>query len=302
MSWYNYYAFYQPAEPREVKGGIKAHSGQRTFGKSWWAKRWIRVLENFNIGARLGSGRAYARKGQVTSVEIRPGKVIAQVQGTRPHPYKVSIGVKTLSKTQWKKIASLLSRRAIFAAKLLTGEMPDNIEEAFTEAGLTLFPRRAGDLKTDCSCPDWSNPCKHIAAVYYLLGEEFDRDPFLIFKLRGMERKELMDLLSGQKSGKRRYSSLPETTRKDENGFSAPPPEPLSIEPEAFWGKADMSEAANYTARIPSTSAALPRRLGNFPFWRGEENFFAVLDKIYKAASPIGLDLFLGEKKLTDGE
>ena len=90
---------------------------------------------------------------------------------------------------------SALARQAIFAAKLLAGEMPQDIETVFEEAGLSLFPAKLGDLETDCSCPDWSNPCKHIAAVYYLLGEEFDRDPFLIFTLRGMDRDELVALL-----------------------------------------------------------------------------------------------------------
>src|SRR5947209_5067370 len=175
--WYSRY-YFPRSRPREAKGGIKAQSMRGGFGQSWWAKRWIQVLESFNIGARLGRGRSYARNGQVLSIDIDKGTVKAKVQGSRPKPYDITIGVKTLSTADWKKLANALARQALYAAKLLAGEMPQDIEEAFTGEKLSVFPEKLGDLTTDCSCPDWSNPCKHIAAVYYLLGEEFDRDPF----------------------------------------------------------------------------------------------------------------------------
>ena len=196
MSRWYHYPYFERSIPRATKGGIKAQSKRGTFGESWWAKRWITILESFDIGARLGRGRSYARRGQVLSIEIDKGKVTARVQGSRPKPYDVKLEIKTLQAADWKKLAKTLSREAIFSAKLLAGEMPQDIEKAFKEAGLSLFPEKLKDLKTACSCPDWSNPCKHIAAVYYLLGEEFDRDPFLIFKLRGMNRENLIATLS----------------------------------------------------------------------------------------------------------
>ena len=176
------YENYEESRPRQVKGGIKAQSQRGTFGQSWWAKRWIGVLESFDIGARLSRGRSYARRGQVLSIDIDKGTVKAEVQGSRPRPYRVNVAVKTLVSEEWSKLADVLATRAIFSAKLLAGAMPENIEEAFKDVGLSLFPNKGSDLETDCSCPDWSNPCKHVAAVYYLLGEEFDRDPFLILK------------------------------------------------------------------------------------------------------------------------
>ena len=193
--YHRYYDFFPRSVPRKAKGGIKAQSKRGTFGGSWWARRWIAVLEGFDIGARLGRGRSYARRGQVLSINIDKGRVSAKVQGSRSRPYDVVIKVKTLSAAEWKKLAKALSRQALFAAKLLSGEMPQDIEAAFKAARLSLFPERLRDLVTDCSCPDWSNPCKHIAAVYYLIGEEFDRDPFLLFKLRGMSREEVIGLL-----------------------------------------------------------------------------------------------------------
>ncbi len=280
------YDYYEPSQPRQVKGGIKAQSQRGTFGSSWWAKRWIATLEGFDIGARLGRGRSYARRGQVLSINIDQGTVDAEVQGSRSWPYQVHIKVKTLKKKDWRKLAPVLAKRAIFSAKLLAGQMPENVEEAFTDAGLSLFPSRGSDLNTDCTCPDWSNPCKHVAAVYYLLGEEFDRDPFLIFKLRGIEREELTGLLGSQ------LESTPATKQEEEPDL---PPEPLPEDPEAFWGQTGGEYDLGEEVFIPAISAALPSRLGNFPFWQGQEGFLTTMEKIYRQASSTGLKVFLGE-------
>jgi uncharacterized Zn finger protein len=284
--WRNEY--YQPSRPRQVKGGIKAQSQGGTFGQSWWARRWIEVLESFDIGARLSRGRSYARQGQVLSIDVNEGVVEAEVQGSQPIPYQVNVKVKTLTKKEWSKLGKILGGRAIFSAKLLAGEMPENIEEAFKDAGLSLLPSKGSDLKTDCSCPDWSNPCKHIAAVYYLLGEEFDRDPFLIFKLRGIERQELTGLIVSRPGASLLSDQRPEPP---------PPPELLPEDPEAFWGQSGSEYDPGEEVYIPSLPAALPRRLGNFPFWQGQESFLTAMEKIYGQASPIGLNVFLGEYK-----
>ena len=175
--WYR--EFFPRSRPRAAKGGIKSQSKRGAFGQSWWAKRWIAVLESFDIGARLGRGRSYARQGQVVSIDVEPGIVKAKVQGTQPRPYSIKIKLKPLSDQDWDKVTEAMASQAIFAAKLLAGEMPADIEEAFDAVNVALFPTAETDLDTDCSCPDWANPCKHIAAVYYLLAERFDEDPFL---------------------------------------------------------------------------------------------------------------------------
>jgi uncharacterized Zn finger protein len=285
MGWRDddYGRYFPPSRPRQAKGGIKAQSKRGEFGTSWWAKRWIAVLEGFNIGARLGRGRSYARGGQVLSIQVEKGKVAATVQGSRPKPYDITIGVKTLSAADWKTLAEALSRQALFAAKLLAGEMPQDIEQVFREAGLSLFPMKLGDLKTGCSCPDPSNPCKHIAAVYYLLGEEFDRDPFLIFTLRGLTREELLDLL-GNAGTPAEAAPAPEVVL---------PPEPLTAEVDAFWGGGEPGDNAFGQVEVPPQPAALPRRLGGFPFWRGQQPFLQAIEPDYAAASPRGLDVFL---------
>lgn len=279
------YNYYEPSRPREVRGGIKAQSQRGAFGQSWWARRWIEALESFNIGARLGRGRSYARRGQVLSIDINKGIVEAEVQGSLPQPYRINIKVKTLGREAWNKLAEALSARAIFSAKLLAGEMPENIEDAFKGAGLSLFPDHSDALDTECSCPDWSNPCKHIAAVYYLLGEEFDRDPFLIFKLRGIERQELTSLIGG----------LPESASTEPETGPPSPPEPLPEEPDAFWGTMGREYGPGEEVYVPALSAALPKRLGNFPFWRGQEGFLNAMENVYRKASSIGINVFLGE-------
>ena len=291
--WYrSYYPRFPRSRPRQAKGGIKAQSKRGAFGASWWAKRWIAVLESFDIGARLGRGRSYARNGQVLSIDVAKGTVKAKVQGSRPQPYDVTIRVQGLSKADWKKLADALAGQALFAAKLLAGEMPPDIEQAFTAAGLSLFPEKLGDLTTACSCPDYSNPCKHIAAVYYLLGEEFDRDPFLVFKMRGLSREELVELLGAAGAGKASGQAA-----AVEAEAPALPPEPLPAEASAFWGGGELPADLFGEVAISPVPAALPRRLGSFPFWRGGERFLDALEPAYREAARHGLDVFLGEGK-----
>lgn len=291
--------FFPPSIPQAVKGGIKAQSKQGAFGKSWWAKRWIQVLEGFNIGARLSRGRAYARKGQVTAITIDKGQIAGMVQGSRPKPYHVTITVKDIATTEWKKLINVLAGQALFAAKLLAGQMPQDIEEVFKKAGLSLFPSQLKDLHTDCSCPDWSNPCKHIAAVYYLMGEEFDRDPFLLFKLRGLSREELVRLLGETNHPKKKtkgQSRVESVGRMEqEQPEPAPSPEPLPVDLATFWGDSVIEEGFLGEVQVPAMPASLPKRLGHFPFWRGEERFLDALEPIYAAASPVGMNVFIGE-------
>src|SRR6516162_4970939 len=267
MSWW-YRDFYPPSRPRKVKGGIKAQTKRGSFGQSWWAKRWISVLESFPIGARLGRGRSYARNGQVLSVDIAKGEVKAKVQGSQRQPYRVAIKVDTLTAKQWEKVVEALSSQARFVVKLLAGEMPTDIEEVFAKAKISLFPQSEGDLLTDCSCPDWSNPCKHVAAVYYLLGEEFDRDPFLLFQLRGLRREALLQRLSRLTPVSEAASAAVEVTAM---GRAAYPATPLPSDPAGFWYVGDrLPEDVFGEVQTPPVSAAWLLRLGSFPFWRGE--------------------------------
>jgi uncharacterized Zn finger protein len=184
-----------PARPRRVEGGIKAKSKRGAIGEQWWSRRLIDVLESWGMSGRLARGRSYARAGQVLDFKLTQGKVTAQVQGSRVRPYDVRIGVLPLTTAQWRRVLDRLASQALFRAKLLAGEMPHQIEEVFADCGTPLFPRTPNDLDMRCSCPDWEVPCKHLAAVCYVLAEEFDRDPFGLLAWRGRGREELLAAL-----------------------------------------------------------------------------------------------------------
>jgi uncharacterized Zn finger protein len=182
---------YSPG-PIPVDGGIKAKSKRGAIGEQWWSRRFIAVLESYGMSGRLQRGRSYARKGQVLEFSLTQGKVTARVQGSRPQPYNVSIKVLPLTKPQWRAVEARLASQALFRAKLLAGEMPAEIEEVFASCGTPLFPRSASDLDMRCSCPDWGVPCKHLAAVCYVLAEVFDEDPFQMLAWRGQGREALL--------------------------------------------------------------------------------------------------------------
>lgn len=295
MAWDFDWRFPPASKPLQAKGGIRAQSARGSFGRSWWARRWNEVLEGFDLGARLGRGRSYARRGQVLSIDVGPGRVSARVQGSRPSPYEVEITVQPLSTGQWQQVSAELGRRALFAAKLLAGEMPQDIEKVFEAAKVPLFPAHGQDLVTDCSCPDWSNPCKHIAAVYYLLGEAFDRDPFLLFRLRGMEREALVQAIGESLAATAPHAD--DAPPVPEAGAEPPAADPLPADPERFWASPPEPGDPFGEVRTPDGPAALPARLGAFPFWRGEERLLEALTPVYRNASPTGLAAFLGETR-----
>ena len=278
-----YYDYYEPSKPKKVKDGIKAKNQRGSFGNTWWSKRWISVLESFGWSNRLQRGRTYARKGQVVDIDIDKGKIKSHVQGSRPKPYKVEIKMVEISDKDWEKVADAMAEQAIFAAKLLAGEMPEDIEEAFKTARVNLFPDES-DIETDCSCPDWANPCKHIAAVYYLLGERFDEDPFLIFLLRGHSKDEMMDMLRRRRA----ESSQPSETeaQADEeieelSDFETPE---LSAS-ASFWEFKENADNFKVEIKSPEVEMGAIKKLGKPPFWNYRKDLFEVLKSTYNAAS-----------------
>ena len=189
MTWRR---FEEYGPPIRVEGGLKARSERGDIGESWWSKRFLTVLESFALGTRLTRGRSYARKGQVLSLEVSPGKVTSTVQGSRPKPYTVTVGLAAFDDRTWRQVEEALAGQAIYSARLLAGEMPAQIEDVFSAAGAPLFPASVKALTMKCTCPDYEVPCKHIAATFYLLAEAFDTDPFQILHWRGREREPLL--------------------------------------------------------------------------------------------------------------
>ena len=267
------YFYFKPTKAIKTKDGIKAQSKRGAFAKSWWAQRWIAALERLVDSGRLSRGRSYARKGQVLSIDETKDGIAARVQGSRSTPYKISIKINRLTDAEWNKVIDALAEQAIFTAQLLAGEMPQDIEQAFERAKVSLFPSRGGDLQTDCSCPDYSNPCKHIAAAHYILGERFDEDPFLIFRLRGRTQEQVM-----QELRKRRAGGDEADEAVEEEAEEAETALPLEEQIENFWNARAPLEGFSVSIRPPMVETPLLKRLGeaNFVPEPGLQNLLSI--------------------------
>ncbi len=257
MSWRDYDDFYTPSKPIEAKDGIKARSQRGAFAKNWWAQRWIAALERLMDSGRLTRGRSYARKGQVLSIDETKDGIAAKVQGSRSTPYKIKIQITPLSDAEWEKVFDALAEQAIFTAQLLAGEMPQEIESAFEAARVSLFPAKRADLKTDCSCPDPTNPCKHIAAAHFILGERFDEDPFLVFRLRGRTQEQVMAALRQRRAGDE------ESVETAEEIEFVPA---LEAQIAHFWEFTAPLEGFAVSIRPPAIEMPLLKRLGEANF------------------------------------
>ena len=201
--YYDYgYPYYTPSTPIKAKGGIKVKSKKGEMAKKWWSKRFIEILASYGWSNRLDRGRRYARSGQVLRVSVEKDKVSAEVQGSMPKPYKIEIQFPEISEGTWTRIILSMKEKPEFASQLLAGEVMPELEELFKGAGSSLFPVKSKDIKMECSCPDYAVPCKHISAVFYVLGDTFDEDPFLLFQLRGRTKEEIMKSISGSVSAK----------------------------------------------------------------------------------------------------
>ncbi len=177
----------------------------------WWVQRWNDLLNSYRFKKRLERARNYAREGNVLSIEFKGPQVLAKVQGTAPEPYEVSLSIDPFTEEDWNYVVQTMAEQAIYSAELLAGEMPQNIEKVFTSNGLSLFPFTLSDIHSRCSCPDPKNPCKHVGAVYYLLGDRFSEDPFVLFQLRGRTKEQILDDLRQLRS----VGAIPEQEDKE---------------------------------------------------------------------------------------
>lgn len=187
-----------PVRIPRYAAGIRAQEPRSSSGRSWWAREWMRRMEAMGMRGRLGRGRNYAASGQVVSLAIAGPEVSASVQGTRPEPYAVAFAFRTPDDAAHDRIVSAIRAEPVRVAQLLADDLPQEVEGIFRAEGLDLFPGgRLGpgryDVTTSCSCPDYANPCKHSAAVMFLLGEEVARRPLTLLELRGIMPEELFD-------------------------------------------------------------------------------------------------------------
>jgi uncharacterized Zn finger protein len=267
-----------PMRPRNKNNPVIALTGSPPPAKqTWWSQKFIEVLESFKMGSRLARGKAYAQEAKVLKLSISSGIVTSTVQGSRKAHYKVSIKLVPLSDNAWNMVMQNLTKKAIYAVDMLQDRMPKQIEDAFTRADVSLFPSKLEDLESSCDCPDWSNPCKHIAATYYILAQHFDLDPFLIFVWRGRLKTQILDFLRGHwKQGKPRTAAF----------GGMPTWRPTPEEYERYWmgsREADpLTPLDPFSKAVPDSSL---KKFGPSPVQLDERDLADVLAECYQETS-----------------
>ena len=268
------------------------------FSRTWWGQRFIAALEQFTDPARLGRGRSYAHGGRILNYTLAHGTVTARVRGSinpyfgvyKEPIYDTSITIKAIKTVDWIKVIRRIAARADLVTKLLMNEMPDTIEDAFSELGLHLLPHSQRDFVTTCSCPDYANPCKHVAGVYYLLASALDHDPFLMFELRGLSREDLRAELAQAPLGQILESAMVATdvpVEPVESYYTRPARESAAgagaTSHKAFWTGAKRLPAPLANPSEATVSAILIKKQGDYPpFWQKDVSFISVMEELYE--------------------
>ena len=218
--------------------GITAIGDNGLGQQPWWVEQWMELINGYRFKKRLERAWGYAREGNVTSIRFEGRRVHARVQGTGEDPYKVKLWLDVLNDEDWGYVLEALTQKARWSAQLLAGIMPSDIERAFAASGKRLFPFKLQEVRSECSCPDKANPCKHISAVYFLMGDRFSEDPFVLFQLRGRNRSKLLEDLAERRREvltklAEQASAADDDTPADE---PAPlPPHPAVLDPALWW-------------------------------------------------------------------
>jgi uncharacterized Zn finger protein len=207
---------------------ITTQLGDQGLGQQpWWVEQWMELINGYRFKKRLERAWEYARSGNVTSIRFEGRRVHARVQGSGEDPYKVKLWLDVLHDDDWNYVLEALGQKARWSAQLLAGVMPQDIERAFAASGKRLFPFKLQEVRSECTCPDKVNPCKHVSAVFYLMGERFSEDPFVLFQLRGRTRAQLLSELA-----QRRRQLLARKAREARQQAPADqPPQPAADQP-----------------------------------------------------------------------
>ncbi len=162
----------------------------RFIAESFWSKAWCKNLEGYSdYASRLPRGRSYLRQGAVLDLQISRGTIQATVSGTRL--YEVGIKIDTLAKDTWTRLKADCAGKVGSLMELLQGKLAAPVMEVVTRADRGLFPKPK-EIHLECSCPDWADLCKHVAAVLYGVSTRLDERPELLFVLRGVDHLELI--------------------------------------------------------------------------------------------------------------
>lgn len=246
--------------------------------ETWWSQKFIQALESFKFGNRLIRGREYANDGRVQKISLEPGMVTSLVSGSRKSPYFVSISLEPFPESIWKKLSYEIAKNSLFVIEMLQDRMPESVEDIFQASRLSLFPTHLDQLYSDCDCPDKANPCKHIAATYYILAQHFDLDPFLIFTLRGRTKTQILEFLQyfwkkGRPKSDVQTMVLPRKTMTQKD-----------IQP--YWQSPPTDRIAS---RLDPLSPSVPdssiKKMGPAPILLDDEELGSVMAEAYQAIS-----------------
>ncbi|MEM8779056.1 MAG: SWIM zinc finger family protein [Cyanobacteria bacterium P01_G01_bin.49] len=263
--------------------------------QEWWVIRWLELLDSYRFKKRLERARIYAREGNILSIEFAGSQVFAKVQGSEVEPYEVSLSLDLFSDEDWDYVIQSLSEKAIFSAQLLAGEMPENIEKVFIKNGLSVFPFKLSDVHSRCSCPDKANPCKHIGAVYYQLADYFSSDPFVIFRLRGRSKAQILE---GLRELRRRQVeetviNLKDTAEQDKNKLekdSQVMTHSQGLDLAQFWQYDQSLDPSLVVIVPPSDNRNVLDVLGKIPLAYEEAKIVKeYLQQVYQSVSQQGM-------------
>ncbi|MFI6869927.1 SWIM zinc finger family protein [Nocardia sp. NPDC050406] len=177
--------FSQFGKRRPVRGGVEPRSRRGSFGRTRWGRSFLEAIEKVADAGRLTRGRTYARAGQVINYHIEPGAVTAEVQGSQPRPFTSVLTMRQLRDDRLDELIALVRQTPGMLAEIASGTLPPALAPL-------LLPTTASELDFACSCPDQGWPCKHVAAVCYLVAERLDDHPKDLLTLRGVDLDTLI--------------------------------------------------------------------------------------------------------------
>ncbi|NEO87274.1 MAG: hypothetical protein F6J87_23885 [Spirulina sp. SIO3F2] len=273
------------------------------FSRTWWGQNFLAAMERFADAGRLSRGRSYAKGSKIKSLKIDGNLIVAKVRGSvNPYfgvyeepLYTTKVDFQTISPAMWAAAIALIASKASLISRLLLNEIPDNIEDTLAQINLNLLPKSDADFQTSCSCPDWGDPCKHIAGVFYRLAAELDRDPFLLFELRGLSRDALQAELAKSPLGQALAAELL---------LEKQPPHPVAsyhtpLQTQAVDPNLELRDFWHSAKRLPQTMEPLPnvpvsgipvKKQGDFPgFWERDNSFIEVMETLYEQVKKKGM-------------
>jgi len=244
---------------------------RKKFGRTWWGNAWIEAMARIDHDTnRLPRGRSYANGGRVQEIQICNGVAKAKVKGRQPKPYQVTIYLQKFTPEQFAKIQSCIAKDPALASELSLGKLPQEMLDRLAQEKIFLLPTTWQELNANCSCPDWANPCKHLAAVYYLIANEVDKNPFILFHLRGVETNTLMQA-----------AGFAEPAPAAENEETFIPYTQIKVPAKSNKVEAEFSSILSSLSQ-EKDSAAIFALLEESPLFYPEGNFKQILFKAYR--------------------